>query len=83
MQIFRCNKAIIVVDDFDAGSMWEFGFMYAMQCFEENMRIVTYSAGGHGLNVMLAEASNCHITDLEDLPAAIWGGINHKVEATT
>ena len=62
----ECDVAIIVVDNFDAGTMFEMGFM---ACLGKDM--VTYSAEGYGLNVMLRNASKCHTTMLECLEAII------------
>ncbi len=58
----ECDIAILVVDDFDAGTMFEFGYLACL-----GRDVVTFSAKGFGLNVMLRNASKCHTTTIDDL----------------
>jgi len=63
------NWADLIVantDNFDAGTMIEIGMAHAL-----NKTIITYSEQGYGANVMIAEASSGHYTDLFQLELAI------------
>lgn len=63
-----CTHAIAVIDDYDTGTVWEMGYLYATK-----KTIITYSAHYHGINVMLNESILAHCTDLESIVDAIDG----------
>lgn len=51
--IQKCDIVLACIDDFDAGTMWEMGYGYAL-----NKRIISYTfVPGRGLNLMLAQSS--------------------------
>jgi len=56
-----CDVVLARIDDFDAGTMWEVGFSYAM-----GKPVVAYSTvPGRGLNLMLAQSCVGFISGLE------------------
>jgi len=68
-----CTHCIAVIDDYDTGTVWEMGYLYAT-----NKRIVTYSNNYHGINVMLNESIFCHCVVMSDLPYALKGDCKDK-----
>lgn len=64
--IDNCEIIVAVIDDRDAGTMWEMGYAYA-----RDKRIITVSFESYGLNVMLAESVQAHIIGIEKLIEAI------------
>jgi nucleoside 2-deoxyribosyltransferase len=61
-----CASRIILacIDDRDTGTAFEIGYGYARE-----IPVYTFSAAGHGANVMLAQATKAHCPSLETLAA--------------
>ena len=55
-----CTHCVAVIDDYDTGTVWEIGYLYAT-----HKKIVTYSNNYHGINVMLNEAIEYHCVQYE------------------
>ena len=55
-----CTHCVAVIDDYDTGTVWEIGYLYAT-----HKKIVTYSNNYHGINVMLNEAIEFHCVQYE------------------
>jgi len=68
-----CSHCIAVIDNYDTGTVWEMGYLYAT-----HKKIVTYSANYHGINVMLNESIEGHCVHMMDLYQALHG----KFEST-
>ena len=50
-----CTHCVAVIDDYDTGTVWEMGYLYAT-----HKKIVTFSNNYHGINVMLNESIVFH-----------------------
>ena len=82
--ILHNNCTLVVIDGFDPGTMVELGYAYSIKrIIPSSRRIITYSAKDYGLNVMLAQMSDCHVTDINNLVDAIKGDYHNKAESTT
>ena len=66
-KIIESDLMIAVIDDFDTGTVFEMGYASAL-----DKRIISISDQGHGLNVMLAESVQAHVTDFTKLEKAIY-----------
>lgn len=64
--MYESTLAIAVIDGRDTGTIFEMGFMAAL-----NIPIISVSNEGHGINVMLAESVRCHVSSMGDLLEAI------------
>lgn len=63
-----CTHCIAVIDDYDTGTVWEMGYLYATR-----KMIVTYSSNYHGINIMLNESIVGHCLDLAQVHRALLG----------
>ena len=61
-----CTHCVAVLDGYDAGTMFEVGYLYATY-----KRIVTYSPHKYTLNVMLSEAVMNHVLRAQDIVPAL------------
>ena len=69
-QIFRsnvdhmdwCTHCIAVIDDYDTGTVWEMGYLYAT-----HKKLITFSACYHDINVMLNESIVAHCITYESI----------------
>jgi len=53
-----CTHCVAVIDDYDTGTVWELGYLYAT-----HKKLITFSAHYHGINVMLNESITAHCVD--------------------
>ena len=61
--IEKCDLVLACIDDFDAGTMWEMGYAYAL-----GKPIYAYSmVPGRGLNLMLAQSSAGFLNGMEQM----------------
>ena len=63
-----CTHCIAVIDDYDTGTVWEMGYLFAT-----GKKIVSFSANYHGINVMLNESIQAHCVDYGTLLAGLEG----------
>ena len=63
-----CTHCIAVIDDYDTGTVWEMGYLYAT-----HKSIITYSDNYHGINVMLNEAIDAHCVTYDTLVPGLKG----------
>jgi len=63
-----CTHCIAVIDDYDTGVMFEFGYLYAT-----HKKIVSFSNNYHGINVMLNEAIEAHCVNYNTLVDGLKG----------
>ena len=78
MNIFmlqECETIIAILDDRDSGTIFELGVAFAM-----DKNIITYSAQGHGINVMLKHAVRFHCNGMEELENALNGHGTNTLE---
>jgi nucleoside 2-deoxyribosyltransferase len=76
LMLIQCDIMIAVIDDKDAGTVFEMGFFAAKQVEyypQERHLIITYSANDHGVNVMLKHATGAHCKNMKQLNLAIEG----------
>ena len=57
-----CTHCVAVVDDYDTGTVWEMGYLYAT-----HKKLITFSACYHGINVMLNESIVAHCITYESI----------------
>jgi len=57
-----CTHCVAVIDNYDTGTVWEMGYLYAT-----HKKIVSFSANYYGINIMLNEAIVAHTTDYESI----------------
>jgi len=50
-----CTHAIVVIDGYDKGVLFEMGYLYAT-----DKKMISYTNNYQGINVMLNEAITCH-----------------------
>jgi nucleoside 2-deoxyribosyltransferase len=75
--ILRCDAMVALIDDRDAGVIWELGFAYATRRQRERVktinwpemrpRIVTCTEKDYGLNVMIQECVDSHCRSADQL----------------
>jgi nucleoside 2-deoxyribosyltransferase len=73
-EIFKANidnidgatHVVAVIDDRDVGTMWEMGYAFA-----KAKPVISISNQSYGLNIMLAESVQAHVTELVDMMEAI------------
>lgn len=60
----HCEIMIAVVDDFDPGTMFEWGYFTKKKnnLFDAHNKLVSFSPRGYALNLMLTHSSDCHVT---------------------
>jgi len=63
-----CTHCIAVIDDYDTGTVWEMGYLYATKKV-----IVTMTSHYHGINVMLNESIFAHTDSVESAIKGILG----------
>lgn len=63
-----CTHAIAVLDDYDKGVLFEMGYLYAT-----DKKIIAYTNGYKGINVMLNEAIVSHCTVMYQIIPALDG----------
>ena len=74
-----CTHAIAFIDDYDTGTVWEMGYLYAT-----HKKIVSFSDNYYGINVMLNEAIVAHCKEFGALVPALKGKYEgHKTEKVT
>lgn len=63
------NCVIAVIDDYDAGTMWEMGYFYhkGLMNIEEESPIITMTNKKYGLNIMLRNSVDAHLYGIDDL----------------
>lgn len=76
-KIEESDVMIACIDDFDTGTVFEMGYGAA-----RGKRMISTSANGHGLNVMLAEPVQAHTTNLDDVLKALLNPLYQGVEVT-
>jgi len=78
--IDESDAVIAVIDNFDAGTMFEIGY-----ATKANKTIITVTNNNYGLNVMLSEPVKHHTNSAKDAVAALLGGsfIELKQEVIT
>jgi nucleoside 2-deoxyribosyltransferase len=57
----HCDIMVAVVDDFDTGTMFEWGYFSCKKAKQINNKLVSLSTQGHGLNLMLTHSSDIHV----------------------
>ncbi len=57
-----CTHCVAVIDDYDTGTVWEMGYLYAT-----HKKLITFSAQYHGINVMLNESIEAHTITYESI----------------
>jgi len=75
----ECDTLIAVLDDRDAGTIFELGYFAAKDqdlpwTKEDDSSIITFSNQGHGINVMLKHAVKFHCNGYSELTLAIRDG---------
>lgn len=63
-----CTHCIAMIDDYDTGTVWEMGYLYATK-----KHIVTFSPNYFGINVMLNESIAAHCVEYHDLIVGLEG----------
>jgi nucleoside 2-deoxyribosyltransferase len=78
-----CDAVIAIIDDRDAGVIWELGFAYATRRHRETIKrvgiiiqpwIVTYTTKDYGLNVMIKECVDSHCRSEDQLRDVLVNG---------
>lgn len=77
--IKQCDLVLACIDDFDAGTMWEMGYAYALK-----KPVYAYTlVPGRGLNLMLAQSCSGFINGTQQLTRFLSsGGMVDFTEAT-
>lgn len=75
-QINECSHMVAVIDDYDVGTMFEFGYAAA-----KAKPIYTLSNQGHKLNVMLMHAARGHYDSVQNVVATLLGQFAKPADA--
>lgn len=82
-QIMGCTLMIAVIDDHDAGTMFEIGYLTSIKDGADILSanypfLITVSGSGYGLNVMLQESVDCHVSDLNKLESVLKSLVKYR-----
>jgi nucleoside 2-deoxyribosyltransferase len=70
LNIKQADLVVAVIDDRDVGVAWEIGYAYGLA---RRPAIVTYTAAGHGVNVMLQQCADSHVHGVAELTILLTG----------
>ena len=69
--MYVAQTMIAVIDDYDPGTVFEMGYFTRLKSEFPDKRLITISNKNYGINIMLKNAINYHVTDVADLLEAI------------
>jgi nucleoside 2-deoxyribosyltransferase len=64
LNIKQADLIVAVIDDRDVGVAWEIGYAYGLA---RRPALVTFTAAGHGVNVMLQQCADSHVRGVAEL----------------
>ena len=80
-EIFTCHVMIAVVDGRDEGTMFEIGYATCLKDTRGSRKIITISAEGHGLNIMLRESVDAHLNRFSDVEPCVVSAFDDRLSA--